>query len=502
MNTTSYWIDSASIKQFPKVTRDLQVDVLVVGAGIAGISTAYLMKEAGRKVALIDRDGLAMIDTGHTTAHLTAVTDEYLGTLVDDFGREHAAAAWDAGFAAIDEIQRIVRKEGIDCEFTRAPAYVHMRTDGDPEKERPTLQEEAKIASDLGFDAVFLESIPYFNVPGVRYANQAKFHPRKYLRGVLEKIPGDNSHVFQESEAGEFDAERQRLQVNGHWISFDRVVIATHNPILGFAGMAWATIFQTKLALYSTYAIGAQIPKGAVPQAMYWDTRDPYDYLRIEQYEDFDYAIYGGEDHKTGQVEATENRYQALVTRLKAAIPEARVDHRWSGQVIETVDGLPYIGENADGQFIATGFAGQGMTFSTVSAMMARDWATGRKNPWSHLFDPERKNLKAAAWDYMVENKDYPYYLVKDRIARAEADSVRELETNCGMVIRTSGGKVAAYRDGDGKVTKVSAVCTHMGCIVHWNSAERTWDCPCHGSRFKPGGEVISGPAEAPLSPA
>ena len=181
--------------------------------------------------------------------------------------------------------------------------------------------------------------------------------------------------------------------------------------------------------------------------------------------------------------------------------PDAQIDHRWSGQVVETNDGLPYIGQNAENQFIATGYCGNGITFGTIAAVMARDWVTGAKNPWSDLFDVDRKLINRGAWDYLVENKDYPYYMIKDRLARAEADSVRELKSGDGMIVKSRGKKVAAYRDAKGDVHKVSAICTHMGCVVHWNSAEKTWDCPCHGSRFKPTGEVIAGPAEAPLSP-
>jgi Rieske Fe-S protein len=277
-------------------------------------------------------------------------------------------------------------------------------------------------------------------------------------------------------------------------------VLATHNPLVGEAGMASATLFQTKLALYTSYAIGAKLPRGGVPIASFWDTNDPYNYLRVDRHPDFDYAILGGADHKTGQVANTETCFRRLEDSLKELLPNAAIDHRWSGQVIETNDGLPFIGENAEGQFLGTGFSGNGMTFGTATAMMARDWATGAKNPWAELFDVERKKIKGGVWDYLRENKDYPYYLVKGRLEEAEAESVRALQPGEGKITKSKTGKVAAYRDADGKVTKHSAVCTHMGCIVRWNQAEGTWDCPCHGSRFDPAGKVISGPAETPLA--
>ena len=501
MRNVPVWIDDTRIRKFPKLQKNINVDVLVVGAGVTGITTAYLLKKAGSTIALIDRERVASIDTGHTTAHLTYVTDVSLQQLVRNFGKDHAQAAWDAGTAAIEEIERIVEEEGSDCEFTRVPAYLHVRVDGSSKKEASSLRKEADLAAKLGFDAVYLNSAPYFNLPAVRFANQAKFHPRKYLRSLVARIPGSGSHVFEKSAASEFDAKKRRVKVNRSWISFDRVIMATNNPLVGLASVTSATLLQTKLSLYTSYALGARVPVNTVPEALFWDTRDPYDYLRIDRHRGFDYIVYGGEDHKTGQKKKTQNAYARLLTRLRKIIPKANIDHRWSGQVICAPDGLPYIGENAEHQFVATGYCGNGITFGTVAAMMARDWVTGRKNPWTDLFAVDRKKIKGAMWNYLRENKDYPYYMIKDRFARAEADSVRELRPGDGMIIGRRGKKVAAFRDPSGNIHRLSPVCTHLGCLVRWNSAESTWDCPCHGSRFKPTGEVIAGPAEEPLPP-
>jgi glycine/D-amino acid oxidase-like deaminating enzyme/nitrite reductase/ring-hydroxylating ferredoxin subunit len=501
MRNVPVWIDDTPIRKFPKLQRNISVDVVVVGAGVTGITTAHLLKKAGSTVALIDRDRVASIDTGHTTAHLTYVTDVQLQELARNFGNDHAQAAWDAGAAAIDEIERIVEEEGSDCEFTRVPAYLHVRVDGSSKKEVSSLKKEAAVAAKLGFDAAYLNSAPYFNLPAVHFANQAKFHPRKYLRALVEKISGNGSQVFEKSAASEFDAKKRRVKVNRNWISFDRVVMATNNPLVGLASITSATLLQTKLSLYTSYALGARVPVNTVPEALFWDTRDPYDYLRIDRHQGFDYVVFGGEDHKTGQKKKTQNAYARLLARLKKIIPKANIDHRWSGQVICTLDGLPYIGENAEHQFVATGYCGNGITFGTVAATMARDWATGRKNPWTDLFAVDRKKIKGAIWNYLRENKDYPYYMIKDRLARAEADSVRELKSGQGMIIGRRGKKVAAFRDPRGHIHRLSPVCTHLGCLVRWNPSESTWDCPCHGSRFKPTGEVIAGPAEEPLPP-
>jgi Rieske Fe-S protein len=279
------------------------------------------------------------------------------------------------------------------------------------------------------------------------------------------------------------------------------VVLATHTPLMGATGLVKALLFQTKLSLYTSYVVGARIPRGLLPEASYFDTADPYHYLRIDPRRSYDYAIFGGNDHKTGQESRTEACFRHLEAVLLAMLPEARVDHRWSGQVIETSDGLPFIGETAPGQFAATGYAGNGTTFGTLAGMMAVDFVLGRESPWGELFDPGRKKLRGGALTYLKENKDYPYYLVRDRLAPAEATSLRSVTRNQGRIVSLEGKKVAAYRGPDGSLALCSPVCTHLGCLVAWNEAESTWDCPCHGSRFSPEGKVLSGPAEDDLEP-
>ena len=246
MKNVPVWIDDTEIRKFPKLHSNVSVDVLVVGAGVTGITTAHLLKKAGLTVALVERERVASIDTGHTTAHLTYVTDVQLQELVRNFGEDHAQASWYAGAAAIDEIERIVGEEGIACEFARVPAYLHAPVGDSSKKQASNLKKEADVAAKLAFDAAYSISAPYFNLPAVRFANQAKFHPRKYLRSLVAKIPGSGSNVFEKSPAIDFDAKRRRVKVNRHWISFDRMVMATNNPLVGFTGIIAATLFQTK----------------------------------------------------------------------------------------------------------------------------------------------------------------------------------------------------------------------------------------------------------------
>ena len=500
LDTTSYWIDSASLPRHPKLDRDERVDVVVVGGGIVGLTSAYLLTAAGRSVALLERGRLASVDTGHTTAHLTMVLDTRLPELVKTFGRDHAQAAWDAGLAAIAQIDAIVRSEGIDCDFAWTPGFLHAPAEGWSGEDERGLREEAALAADLGFDAAFVDSVAIGGSPGIRFENQARFHPRKYLAALARLITERGGKIYEHSNADEFLEGPLRVRAGGHTITCDDIVIATHTPLVGLTNMASATLFQTKLSLYTSYVVAGRVAHGTVPDGLFWDTADPYHYFRLEPGRGGDLVIFGGEDHKTGQATDTNECYARLERKLASLVPGIDITHRWSAQVIETHDGLPYIGQSAEHQYIATGFAGNGMTFGTLGAMMAGDAIAGRMNPWAELFDTGRTKVRGGAWEYIKENKDYPYYLIRDQFAGTEGRTLRSLKRGEGQVLELDGQKVAAYRDDTGKTTVRSAICTHMGCTVAWNPAERTWDCPCHGSRFKTSGEVLAGPAESPLS--
>ena len=499
LDTQPYW-GEATLSNFPKNDANVRADVVVVGGGITGLTTAFLLAEAGRAVVLLERSRCASIDTGHTSAHVTMVTDTRLHELVDRLGRAHAQAVWDAGFAAIAEIERLIVENDLDAQFDWVDGFLHtaLGQRNDPDQ-LEGLKRDAALAREFGFDAEFVDSAPLVGLPGVRFGSQARFHPRAYLAGLARAFTAKGGRIFEHSEASEFCDDPMSIKANGHTISCADIVIATHNPVAGLDNIVSATMSQTRLALYTSYVVAGRVPKGTIPDALWWDTADPYRYVRVEPHRDFDVVIFGGEDHKTGQVENTDTCYGNLETRVKKLLPAIELTHRWSGQVIETPDGLPYIGRVADHQYSATGFAGNGMTFGTLSAIMIADAIAGRKNPWAELFDPGRLAVDRGLWDYVKENADYPYYLVRDQLTAPDTHSLRSIRRGEGKIIERDGAKVAASRDDRGKLVMRSATCTHMGCIVKWNTAEKTWDCPCHGSRFTPAGAVISGPAESPL---
>ncbi len=501
LDTNPYWAASLSSPDHPRLDHDEHADVVVVGGGVTGLTAAYLLATAGKRVVLLERARLGEIDTGHTTAHLTMVTDTRLPELVDRLGRTHAQAVWDAGLAAIHQIDAMVRAHTIDCAFDWVAGYLHAPRGEGQAGEADAFRQEADLARELGFDATFVDDVPVVGGPGMRVDGQARFHPRRYLDGLARAFVAAGGRIYERSPVEEFRGEPLGATVNGFAVTADDVVIATHNPLAGLSSLPVATLFQTKLALYTSYVVAARVPKDTVPDALWWDTADPYHYLRVEPGETDDLVIVGGEDHKTGQVAGTPACYAALEAALMALLPAARVAYRWSGQVIETPDGLPYLGRMGEHHYAATGYSGNGMTFGTLGAMICVDAILGRTNPWADLFAPDRKALGRSLWEYVKENADYPYYLVRDRFASVQARSLREVRRGQGKILDYEGQTVAAYRDHDGVVSLCSATCTHMGCLVAWNPAERTWDCPCHGSRFTTRGQVISGPAEAPLPP-
>lgn len=497
--TTPYWNTSASLPRFGPLGEDVTVDVLIVGGGITGLTTAYLLAKAGRSVAVLERGRCAMADTGHTSAHLTMVTDARPGELEHRIGASHAQATWDAGLAAIAHVEDFLQSRELDADFARIPGYLHAPTGGADDACVRGLTRDAEAARQWGFDVELLDEVPVIATSGIRFDAQARIHPRKYLAGVARALVEAGGRIFEHTDVAEFADDPRRVTANGHTVRCADVVIATHNPLVGLDSAAAASLRQTKLALYTSYVVAGRLPSDTVEDALWWDTADPYQYLRLERHRGFDVAILGGEDHKTGQEPDTRIRYERLEKRFAELFPGQRTAHAWSGQVIETPDGLPYIGESSPHQYIATGFAGNGLTFGTVAALIISDAILGVANPWAALFALDRPVVRRGFWDYVKENADYPYYMLRDRFAGVESRSLRAVKRGTGRVIEHKGQKVAAYRDPSGSVTMCSAICTHLGCTVAWNTAEGTWDCPCHGSRFKTDGAIIAGPAEAPL---
>jgi glycine/D-amino acid oxidase-like deaminating enzyme len=391
MNTDPFWNEARVSHPFPPLITDLEVDVLIIGGGITGVTTAHLLSSEGYKVALVERHEIGGSDTGHTTAHLTYMTDTRLSKLISICGEEHALNSWEAGRMAMEHIHRVATGFPEEVGLVEVPGYLVASNGSDLQQERNQLIDEARIASRLGFDVEFLEQTGPTKAPGIRFERQMKFHPVKYLQALVAQGVQQGVMFFEDTEINSFDAS-QGAKANGRHIRYHNLIIATHMPIQGTRTQTAAAWFQTKLASYSTYAIAARIPTGSLEEMIWSDTADPFNYLRVEKTPDGEIAILGGEDHKTGQEPSTEACFSRLEETLSQFVTHYELRHRWSGRVIETIDGLPYIGEIKPGEYIATGFSGNGMTFGTAAALLIRDMLLKKHNPWKKTFDPARRD--------------------------------------------------------------------------------------------------------------
>jgi glycine/D-amino acid oxidase-like deaminating enzyme/nitrite reductase/ring-hydroxylating ferredoxin subunit len=488
---------------FPVLLEDVAADVCVVGAGISGLTTAYLLLKEGRNVVVIDREQLlGEHESGLTSAHLSNALDDRYSYLHRLHGEQGARLAAESHTMAIDEIERICRDEDIHCDFERVPGYLFLG----PEHDEDFLRDEMKAARAAGlFDVEFLSRSPislFDTGPCLKFQNQAQFHPLKYLIGLSLAVQRAGGRIFLQTAATHIEGGHPaRVHTAlGHKILCEDIVVATNVPFND------KLIMQTKNAAYRTYTVGVEIPWGHFPPALLWDTSDPYHYIRLVRDNNTlkDVLIVGGADHRVGHEHDPEHRFSELTewigTRLNLDEP---VTERWSGQIIEPVDGMAYIGRNpndADNVYIVTGDSGNGLTHGTIAGMLLRDLILNRENPWTDLYDPARLNFKGLG-TYLKEvmSSTVPY---SDWLKGSDVESVDEIEPGEGAVIRDGLRKLAVYRDTFGNTHCMSAMCTHLGGVVRWNSAEKTWDCPCHGSRFSRYGEVLNPPAPLVLKPA
>ena len=494
--TRPLWDADAPSTAYPPLRDDLSVHTAVIGGGITGLTAALRLAEEGRRIAVLEMHQVGGGETGHTTAHLTEVVDNGYATIAADFGRDGAALVARSSREAIDFIERTVDALAISCRFERVPGYLYAERADHVER----VRDEIDHARRAGVDAVFTRDVPlpFRTLGAMRVERQAQFHPRAYLAGLARRIAAAGGLIFEETRVeAVHDGEPCRVETLHARVTAQAVIAATNVPINRVA-------LITKLPAYRSYAIAARV-RGDAPRGLFWDTEDPYHYTRSHATDAGTVVIIGGEDHKTGSERDTRARYAALADYAAARFAVERIEHQWSGQIIEPVDGLPYIGLNTASSrvYVATGFAGNGLTYGTAAGLMLADLILGRDTPYASLYDARRVKPLAAARDYVAENVAYPAHLLKDRVAAldVEAEDLEAVPAGTGRIVRIDGRKRAVYRDGSGTVHAYSPVCPHMGCDVAWNAAEATWDCPCHGSRFTATGQVLNGPATHPLSP-
>ena len=499
-SNASYWIDSVEQESFQQLSSNIETDILIIGAGIAGVTTAYCLTKAGKKVVLIE-DGLpGSGETGRTTAHIVNALDDRYYDLEKMHGKENTKLAAESHTAAIDFIERTVRELNIDCDFTRLNGYLFLHH---TDKEK-SLTDEHSATRRAGIETELINRIPGIeHEPGfaLKFPNQAQFHPMKYLNALVEYISSNGGSIYTNTHAQEF--KKNQVVANGFTIKANHIVVATNSPV--------NNLFtdHTKQFPYRTYVIGALIPKGAIEKALWWDTGDqdskwvsyPYHYARLQDYdEQNDLLIVGGEDHKTGQADTEgitqDARYERLKQWARIHFPMMKeVVYNWSGQVMEPVDSLAFIGRNPgdDNVYIITGDSGNGMTHGTIGGMLISDLITDNESAWEKIYDPSRISFKVTG-DFLKEvgNMAAQY---ADYLKAGDIKSAQELSVGEGAIMNAGLHKVAVYKEADGLVHAYSAICPHLGCILQWNGDEKSFDCPCHGSRFTNKGVVINGPA-------
>jgi glycine/D-amino acid oxidase-like deaminating enzyme/nitrite reductase/ring-hydroxylating ferredoxin subunit len=498
--TTSPWMDTVEVPPLPTLEEDARADVCVVGAGIAGLTTAYLLGREGKSVLVLDDGPLAGGETCRTTAHLVTALDDRYFELERLHGARGARLAALSHAAAIDRIEQIVAEERIACDFERLDGFLFVP----PGESRDVLDREleaARRAGLTGVEKVDRAPLEGFDTgPCLRFPRQAQFHPLKYLVALTRAIQRDGGRLYSGAHAERFEGGTPATVTTsrGRVVTAGALVVATNTPVND------RLVIHTKQYPNRTYVIAARVPRGAVARALYWDTPTPYHYVRLQALDErHDLLIVGGEDHRTGQEDDAEERYARLEAWMRERVPRATVvEYRWSGQVMEPADSLAFIGPNPlddPSVFVATGDSGNGMTHGTIAGILITDLILGRENEWADLYDPGRKSLRALP-DYAKENVSSAA-AYSGWATGGDVGSEEEIAAGEGAVVRHGLRKVAACRDAAGRLTRLSAVCPHLGCIVEWNAGEKTWDCPCHGSRFAPDGHVINGPARTGLSP-
>jgi len=495
-------MDTIDRPSFHPLTKDARADVCVVGAGIAGLTTAYLLAVERKSVIVLEDGEIYSGQTERTTAHLSNAVDDRYYEIKTIHGKNGSQLAAESHTRAIDEIEAIVTRHNIDCDFARLDGYLFAP----PDEKIDELEKELEAAHNAGMNEVhFVPRAPWSSFDTgrcLRFPRQGQFHPLKYLSGVANSILELGGKIYTGTHAGKIQGgddahiETQR----GPIVRADHVVVATNVPINDLFAI------HTKQAPYLTYVIGARIPHGSVTKALYWDTMDPYHYIRLQPLDDeHDELIVGGEDHKAGQTHDQKQRWKNLEQWARFRFPMIKsIEYQWSGMVMETTDGLAFIGRNpgdAENVYIATGDSGMGMTHGTIAGILLTDLIMGRENPWSEIYDPSRKPVWGMAWkEFIKENANVAGQYVKDYLGGGDVSSVDEILPGHGGVVRKGLSKIACFRDLHGTLHERSAVCPHLSCIVHWNDAEKCWDCPCHGSRFDAYGEVLNGPANKPLA--
>lgn len=493
MEKRSIWREKGRGKSYPKLPENTEADVVIIGGGITGLTTALQLTEAGKRVVLLEAQEIGSGTTGLSSCHLTTDIDEEYRNLISTFDNSTARVVAESRKAAIDFIEKTSQEKNIHCDFRRLPGYLYTEIPEDV----GSLKEEQEAASLAGLEVKRTDVVPLpFNIKkGLRFENQGEFNAQEYLAGLAYYITSKDGRIYENSLVKSIE-ERDNLYIvktNSGSVKAAKVVMATHLPL-------FLNVLQTLAAPYISYMMAAKLKQQEYPVGLFWDMADPYHYIRYYKNENGSYVVVGGEDHKTGHIINTEEQYQRLEKYIRDRFDIESIDYKWSAQYYEPADGLPFIGNSPFHKniFVATGFSGDGLVYGTVAGIIISDMILEKENSWLPVYDATRFTPAASAVEFIKENADVAKNFIKDRLI-SDSSSLDELKAGEGKIVKINGEKIAVARDENEELHAVSPVCTHLKCHVHWNTSEKTWDCPCHGSRFSMEGEVIYGPAVTAL---
>lgn len=495
--TKAVWNISSKPARFPQLTNDIEVDVAIIGAGITGLTTAYLLNKNNLKVAIIEQKRVGMGTTGSSTGNLYAPIDERLFTIETKHDEETMKEVVASRVAATDLVEKIVRDHDIDCDFMRVPWHLFENGSHHGEDKKVLKEYEAAKKTGLAVTNIIPENFPLQVNTITTIANQAQFNPLKYVQGLASYLETINCNIYENTTVTDVkEGTPCKITTNRGNIKAKKVVMATHTP-KGIYGV------HTAMQVFREYAVAVKLQVPLPAPGVYWHAMGEQQYsIRPYKNEEGAFLLALGEPHKVGEKENNETCFQKIEDYLRKNFSIEKIAHKWAAQQYKPADNLPYIGNSPleKNIYIATGFAADGLVYGTLSGMIISDLIAGKEHKWSKIYDPKRFTPVASATSFVKENLTVAKHLLQDYLFYGKVKALKEIKAGEGKTIKLDNERLAAYRDESGVVHTVSAICPHMGCVVHWNNAEKSWDCPCHGSRFSFDGEVLEGPAFSGLA--